>query len=643
MARALPEMDFETVFHSHSDQTDAPTREELQPPAVPGAFVLRAALTPSEVEALSEMVRLTHRLREDGATNEGTLSNEHSRRDSQHHVPMRVRPVALAELARRLRPHLPATAGPRCKAPIEEPGLELSTFLRCYWYKPGDQSKPHFDRSWREHAADGSLSVFSAYSLILYLSDSFEGGHTTFFEEPKGRRLLSRSGLTPLCDRDTLVVAARVTPRSGDALIFPHGTQAGCHPSPLHEGSVVAGGEKLLLRTDVLYKLAEPLRAGRGAPWLDHQGKAKVSAPIAAAAGRFGGDLFRGSASNDPGDGEEEEEKEKQEANYDNSDSGCRPVVGRRLSLCGSSPPPRYCTDNGRTAYTGGQRGDGHLDRRLSEIAGRGCQQGDTEALLYSFDSACDDEAALLPLLPAPLHIGPERGQWLDAAMRTRAPMTALEVGTHIGYSALCIARLLPHGGRLWTVEPNLKNAELAEANLAHAGLLGDKVTVLRGTLDDGDLRQQLPCPVDVVFLDHRRAVYRRDISNLERWGYITVGTVVVADDIGGQSKRRHADLMADKYAESVRSCGAYNSAYHFGGGSGIEVSEATAVGTLVGSCPVEPRVVTERWLSQAASPPEVATLTRAAGRVAATEILRRREEATKARLARRAAKTGCA
>lgn len=95
-------------------------------------------------------------------------------------------------------------------ATLAPAGSEISTFLRCYLYEPGDASKPHFDRSFREHgvsqatsgrgAGRGPLLRFSAFSLLMYLTDSFGGGHTTFFEPDDGISV-SRRGLTPLCDR----------------------------------------------------------------------------------------------------------------------------------------------------------------------------------------------------------------------------------------------------------------------------------------------------------------------------------------------------------------------------------------------------------------------------------------------------------
>ncbi|CAE8629706.1 unnamed protein product [Polarella glacialis] len=263
-----PSASLESAFaaafeRSAADATAVPVREDVL--GVPGAFVLLDALTESETEALRRFVRLAHEQRAAAALasmpSSASEKDEEKRRDSQHHVPVHVPSVALGTLAQRIRPVLPTAAGPKNLAELEAQGKEISTFLRCYLYSPGDSSKPHFDRPWSEHTPDGALAVFSAYSVLVYLSDSFEGGHTTFFQQDDAVRI-SCSGLTPICDRDALVAVAQVAPRSGDILFFPHGSRSGCFPNPLHEGSTVVGGEKLLIRTDLLFRMPQKRTMG---------------------------------------------------------------------------------------------------------------------------------------------------------------------------------------------------------------------------------------------------------------------------------------------------------------------------------------------------------------------------------------------
>ncbi|CAK9077200.1 Espin (Autosomal recessive deafness type 36 protein) (Ectoplasmic specialization protein) [Durusdinium trenchii] len=216
---------------------------------VPGAFVVHGVLSAKDCEALGRVVDLAHAAVVLPDTTE-------PRRESQHHIPVWVDQAALKPLCRKLHAALPQTAGPRCAAQLEEPGLEVSHFTRLYKYEQGDFSAPHFDRAYHERDERGRLTRFSAFSIVLYLNDDFEGGSTTFFaKDPLVRP--SRRGNTPVVDPTRLRVQARVTPRRGDALIFPHGNFPGCHPNPLHEGSVVVRGSKSILRSDIMFRPAE--------------------------------------------------------------------------------------------------------------------------------------------------------------------------------------------------------------------------------------------------------------------------------------------------------------------------------------------------------------------------------------------------
>ena len=86
----------------------------------------------------------------------------------------------------------------------------------------------------------------SQMSVLLYLTDGHEGGHTTFF--PRG-----------VAD-DPAAPCVRVAPQKGAALVFWHGR----HPlSPLHEGSPLQPSDamkpKYVIRTDVLFATDPPM------------------------------------------------------------------------------------------------------------------------------------------------------------------------------------------------------------------------------------------------------------------------------------------------------------------------------------------------------------------------------------------------
>ena len=102
-----------------------------------------------------------------------------------------------------------------------------------------------------------------------------------------------------------------------------------------------------------------------------------------------------------------------------------------------------------------------------------------------------------------PASIAPDAGRFLQVLLRTIAARRVLEVGTLGGYSAIWMARALPAGASLVTIERNDRFAAFAERYVERAGL-ASVVTVRRGrALDvlpslDGE-------EFDFVFLDGDR------------------------------------------------------------------------------------------------------------------------------------------
>jgi predicted O-methyltransferase YrrM len=99
-----------------------------------------------------------------------------------------------------------------------------------------------------------------------------------------------------------------------------------------------------------------------------------------------------------------------------------------------------------------------------------------------------------------PISISPDEGRLLQVLVHAVGARRVLEVGTLGGYSAIWMARALPPGGSLLTLEIEPSHAEFARRHLARAGL-ADRVEVRVGrALDllpalDGER-------FDAVFLD---------------------------------------------------------------------------------------------------------------------------------------------
>jgi predicted O-methyltransferase YrrM len=72
--------------------------------------------------------------------------------------------------------------------------------------------------------------------------------------------------------------------------------------------------------------------------------------------------------------------------------------------------------------------------------------------------------------LPA-IDVAPNQGKLLYLIAQLLGARSILEVGTLGGYSTIWLARALPAGGTLVTLEVDPKHAEVARANVARAGL----------------------------------------------------------------------------------------------------------------------------------------------------------------------------
>ncbi len=104
--------------------------------------------------------------------------------------------------------------------------------------------------------------------------------------------------------------------------------------------------------------------------------------------------------------------------------------------------------------------------------------------------------------LPA-INVTPNFGKLLSLLARLQGARRILEVGTLGGYSTIWLARALPDGGRLVTLEADPKHAAVARKNIDGAGL-GDKVEIRLGLALDSlpGLAAEDAGPFDLVFID---------------------------------------------------------------------------------------------------------------------------------------------
>jgi len=111
-------------------------------------------------------------------------------------------------------------------------------------------------------------------------------------------------------------------------------------------------------------------------------------------------------------------------------------------------------------------------------------------------------EAAGIP----PIHIAPEQASFLQILLRLARAREVVEVGTLAGYSAIAMARALPDGGRVRTIELDESHAAFAEAAFARSDV-ADRIELHRGT-GAAILAQFDDDSADAAFLDADKASY---------------------------------------------------------------------------------------------------------------------------------------
>jgi predicted O-methyltransferase YrrM len=167
-----------------------------------------------------------------------------------------------------------------------------------------------------------------------------------------------------------------------------------------------------------------------------------------------------------------------------------------------------------------------------------------------------DADAAGLPQH----NVAPNQGRLLQLLAKICGARTILEIGTLGGYSTIWLARALPAGGRLVTLEANPKHAEVAFANIVRAGLapvvdlrVGKAVDILPHLAAEGI------APFDLIFIDADKPSNPEYLGwslKLSRPGTVIIGDNVVRDgavtdssstDPNVQGMRRFLELISSE------------------------------------------------------------------------------------------------
>ncbi|HTR73028.1 MAG TPA: O-methyltransferase [Solirubrobacteraceae bacterium] len=136
-------------------------------------------------------------------------------------------------------------------------------------------------------------------------------------------------------------------------------------------------------------------------------------------------------------------------------------------------------------------------------------------------------DAAGLP----PIAVTPSQGKFLELLARLHGAAKILELGTLGGYSTIWLARALPAGGRIVTLESEPRHAEIARENIAKAGFA--EVVDIR----IGPALETLPAlaaegagPFDLIFIDADKENY----PGYFEWSLKLAkpGTAIVGDNV---------------------------------------------------------------------------------------------------------------
>ncbi len=150
-----------------------------------------------------------------------------------------------------------------------------------------------------------------------------------------------------------------------------------------------------------------------------------------------------------------------------------------------------------------------------------------------------------------PIAVSAPQGRLLWMLARLARARRILEIGTLGGYSAIWLARALPPGGTLVTLELSEHHATVARDNLARAGV-GDRAQVITGPAAESlaALQREGVEPFDLVFIDADKTGYPdywRASLALSR-----PGTLIVADNVVREGQVTDAS-SSDEAVRAVR------------------------------------------------------------------------------------------
>ena len=139
--------------------------------------------------------------------------------------------------------------------------------------------------------------------------------------------------------------------------------------------------------------------------------------------------------------------------------------------------------------------------------------------------------------------IRPETASFLLFLISLKKPLSILEVGTAVGYSAIRMSEVMPAGATITTIEKYPPRIEEAKRNFARAPR-GCDITLLEG--DAADILKTLDKPYDLIFMDAAKGQYIQWLPRILR--VLAPGGVLFSDNV-----LQDGDIIESRFAVERR------------------------------------------------------------------------------------------
>ena len=139
--------------------------------------------------------------------------------------------------------------------------------------------------------------------------------------------------------------------------------------------------------------------------------------------------------------------------------------------------------------------------------------------------------------------IRPETQRLLRFFLQIRRPLTVLEIGSAVGFSALLMSEYGPPACRITTVENYEKRIVKAKENFKRAGK-EEKITLLAG--DAADILPKLAGPYDMIFMDAAKGQYLTFLPEAVR--LLSPRGLLLSDNVW-----QEGDILESRYAVTRR------------------------------------------------------------------------------------------